>query len=152
MLINVDPILSPDILKTLREMGHGDRLVISDINYPAHSNHNRVHRLDGLDMTTVMRAVLSVFPLDSFVDSAVHRMEVDNQPDEINDANKEVINAIKEVSGDHWKIGSYERQEFYNQSRSTYAYITTSERRPYCNFILTKGVIKPDGTVWIIDK
>ena len=63
MLINVDPILSPDILKTLREMGHGDRLVISDINYPAHSNHNRVHRLDGLDMTTVMRAVLSVFPL-----------------------------------------------------------------------------------------
>jgi L-fucose mutarotase len=141
MLINVDPILSPDILKTLREMGHGDRLVISDINYPAHSNHNRVHRLDGLDMTTVMRAVLSVFPLDSFVDSAVHRMEVDNQPD-----------AIKEVSGDHWKIGSYERQEFYKQSRSTYAYITTSERRPYCNFILTKGVIKPDGTVWIIDK
>ena len=143
MLINVDPISSPDILKTLREMGHGDRLVISDINYPAHSNHNRVHRLDGLDMTTVMRAVLSVFPLDSFVDSAVHRMEVDNQPDKINDANKEVIAAIKEVSGDHWKIGSYERQEFYKQSRSTYAYITTSERRPYCNFILTKGVIKP---------
>ena len=103
-------------------------------------------------MTTVMRAVLSVFPLDSFVDSAVYRMEVDNQPDEINDANKEVIGAIKEVSGDHWKIGSYERQEFYKQSRSTYAYITTSERRPYCNFILTKGVIKPDGTVWIIDK
>ena len=152
MLINVDPILSPDILKTLREMGHGDRLVISDINYPAHSNHNRVHRLDGLDMTAVMRAVLSVFPLDSFVDSAVHRMEVDNQPDEINDANKEVIDTIMEVSGDHWKIGSYERQEFYKQSRSTYAYITTSERRPYCNFILTKGVIKPDGTVWIIDK
>ena len=152
MLINVDPILSPDILKTLREMGHGDRLVISDINYPAHSNHNRVLRLDGLDMTTVMKAVLSVFPLDSFVESAVHRMEVDNQPDAINDANKEVIDVIKEVSGDHWKIGSYERQEFYKQSRSTYAYITTSERRPYCNFILTKGVIKPDGTVWIIDK
>ena len=152
MLINVDPILSPDILKTLREMGHGDRLVISDINYPAHSNHNRVHRLDGLDMTTVMRSILSVFPLDSFVDSAVYRMEVDNQPDEINDANKEVIDTIKEVSGDHWKIGSYERQEFYQQSKSTYAYITTSERRPYCNFILTKGVIKPDGTVWIIDK
>ena len=47
MLINIDPILSPDILKTMREMGHGDRLVISDINFPAHSNHNRLHRLDG---------------------------------------------------------------------------------------------------------
>ena len=52
MLINIDPILSPEILKTMREMGHGDRLVISDINFPAHSNHNRVHRLDGLDMAT----------------------------------------------------------------------------------------------------
>ena len=57
MLINIDPILSPDILKTMREMGHGDRLVISDINFPAHSNHDRVHRLDGLDMATVMCAV-----------------------------------------------------------------------------------------------
>ena len=83
--------MSSDILKTLREMGHGDRLVISDINFPAHSNHNRVHRLDGLDMATVMRAVLSAFPLDSFVSTAIHRMEIDNNPDEINDANKEVI-------------------------------------------------------------
>ena len=105
MLINVDPILSPDILKTLREMGHGDRLVISDINYPAHSNHNRVHRLDGLDMTTVMRAVLSVFPLDSFVDSAVHRMEVDNQPNEINDANKEVIDIILLLKETYFDLG-----------------------------------------------
>ena len=91
MLINVHPILSPDILKTLREMGHGDRLVISDINYPAHSNHNRVHRLDGLDMTTVMRAVLSVFQLDSLVDSAVTRMELDNKQEEINEAKKEIM-------------------------------------------------------------
>ena len=152
MLINVDPILSPDILKTLREMGHGDRLVISDINYPAHSNHNRVHRLDGLDMTTVMKAVLSVFPLDSFVDSAVHRMEVDNQPNEINEANKEVIDAIKEVSGDHWKIRSYERQEFYKEAKKSHLIVSTSETRPYGCFILTKGVIKPDGSVWVLDK
>ena len=99
MLINIDPILSPEILKTMREMGHGDCLVISDINFPAHSNHNRVHRLDGLDMATVMRAVLSAFPLDSFVPAAVHRMEIDDSPDEINEANQEVFDVIKEVSG-----------------------------------------------------
>ncbi len=103
-------------------------------------------------MATVMRAVLSAFPLDSFVPAAVHRMEIDNSPDENNEANKEVLDNNKEMSGDHWKIGSFERQQFYKESNNTYAFITTSERRPYCNFILTKGVIKPDGTVWILDK
>jgi L-fucose mutarotase len=103
-------------------------------------------------MATVMRAVLSAFPLDSFVSAAVHRMEIDDNPDEINEANQEVFDVIKEVSGDHWTIGSFERQQFYQESKNTYAFITTSERRPFCNFILTKGVIKPDGTVWILDK
>jgi L-fucose mutarotase len=109
-----------------------------------------VIRLDGVDMARAMKAILSVFPLDSFVPAAVHRMEVDGKPDEINEVNKEVIDTIKQVSGDHWTIGSIERQKFYHQSKKTYAFITTSERRPYCNFILTKGVIKPDGSVWII--
>ena len=152
MLINVDQNLSPDILKTLREMGHGDRLLISDINFPSYSRNTRIHLLDGLNLPTVMRSILSVFPLDAFVPASVHRMEVDNKPDEINEGTKEVINVIKEVSGDLWTIGSIERQQFYKESTKVYAIITTSERRPYCNFILTKGVLKPDGSVWIIDK
>ena len=152
MLINIDQNLSPDILKTLREMGHGDKVLISDINFPAHSNNNKIHRLDGLDMPTVMRSILSVFPLDSFVLSPIHRMEVDNAPDEINEVNKEVIDVIKEVSGDYWTVGSIERQQFYQETKKVYAVITTSERRPYCNFILTKGVLKPDGSVWLQEK
>ena len=152
MLINIDPILSPQILHTLRSMGHGDQIVLCDINFPAHSNHSNVIRLDGVDMARAMKAILSVFPLDSFVSEAVHRMEIDDRPDEINEANQEIFDVINEVSGSHWKIGSYERQQFYKESKNTYAFITTSERRPFCNFILTKGVIKPDGTVWIIDK
>ena len=150
MLININPILSPQILHTLRSMGHGDQLVLCDINFPAHSNHSNVMRLDGVDMVTAIKAILSVFPLDSFVPEAVHRMEVDGKPDEINEVNKEVIEAIKQVAGDNWKIGSIERQKFYTEAKKTYAFITTSERRPYCNFILTKGVIKPDGSVWIV--
>jgi len=152
MLINIDPILSPQILHTLRSMGHGDQIVLCDINFPAHSNHSNVIRLDGVDMARAMKAILSVFPLDSFVPAAVHRMEVDNKPDEINEGTKEVIDVIKDVSGDHWKIGSIERQQFYKESTKVYAIITTSERRPYCNFILTKGVLKPDGSVWVINK
>ena len=149
MLINIDPILSPEILHTLRSMGHGDQIVLCDINFPAHSNHTNVMRLDGVNMVQAMKSILSVFPLDSFVPAAVYRMEVDNQPDEINQANKEVIDIIKEVAGKHWIIGSIDRQKFYQESKKAYAFITTSERRPYCNFILTKGVIKPDGSVWI---
>ena len=149
MLINIDPILSPEILHTLRSMGHGDQIVLCDINFPAHSNHTNVMRLDGVNMVQAMKSILSIFPLDSFVPTAVYRMEVDNQPDEINQANKEVIDSIKEVAGEHWIIGSFERQKFYQESKKAYAFITTSERRPYCNFILTKGVIKPDGSVWI---
>ena len=117
MLINIDPILSPQILHTLRSMGHGDQIVLCDINFPAHSNHSNVIRLDGVDMVRAMKAILSVFPLDSFVPAAVYRMEVDGKPDEINEVNKEVIDTIKEVSGDHWTIGTIERQKFYHQSK-----------------------------------
>ena len=150
MLINIDPILSPEILKTMREMGHGDRLVISDINFPAHSNHNRVHRLDGLDMATVMRAVLSAFPLDSFIPHPVQRMEIDGKPDEINEVHQDLIDTVKKVSGPNWKVGTIERQKFYVEAKKAMAVITTSDTRPYGCFMFTKGVLKPDGTVWII--
>ena len=122
MLINIDPILSPQILYTLRSMGHGDQIVVCDINFPAHSNHSNVIRLDGVDMVRAMKAILSVFPLDSFVPAAIQRMEVDSKPDEINEVNKEVIETIKEVSGDHWAIGSIERQKFYEETRKAYLY------------------------------
>ena len=145
MLINVDPILSPDILKTLREMGHGDRLVISDINYPAHSNHNRVHRLDGLDMTTVIRAVLSVFPLDSFIvsqgGSPALRMEVDDKPEELTETHKEFIEAVKNNSGPQWKVGSISRQNFYDEAKKAYCIVTTTDARPFGCFIITKGCL-----------
>ena len=150
MLINIDPILSPDILKTMREMGHGDRLVIADINFPAHSNHDRVHRLDGLDMATVMRAVLSVFPLDSFIAEPIQRMEIDGKPDEINEVHQDLIDTVCKVSGPNWKVGSIERQQFYVEAKETFAVITTSDTRPYGCFIFTKGVLKPDGTIWVL--
>ena len=152
MLINIDPVLSPELLSVLQSMGHGDRLVLCDANFPAHSHNPLVIRLDGIDIPRAAKAILSIFPLDSFVPHPVQRMEIDDKPDKINDVHQEFINVVKEVSGPNWNIGSIERQQFYEETKNTYCVVSTSESRPFGNFILTKGVIKPDGTVWIINK
>ncbi|HJL58547.1 MAG: ribose ABC transporter [Pelagibacteraceae bacterium] len=148
MLINIDPILSPKLLSTLRSMGHGDRLVLADANFPATSLAKRLIRLDGINIATAAKAILSVFPLDSFIDYPVTRMEIDNHPEEVNDVHKDFINILKETSGDKWKIGTIERLQFYKEAKEAYAIVSTTDARAYGCFILTKGVIKPDGSVW----
>ena len=156
MLIKIDPILSPELLFTLRTMGHGDKLVLADANFPANSMSKNVIRLDGVNIDDAARAILSVFPLDSFIVSqrgaAAVRMEVDNKPNELTDTHKEFIKAIKEVSGNNWDVGSIERQSFYEEAKKSYAIVTTTDARPFGCFIITKGVIKPDGSVWVLEK
>ena len=152
MLINIDPLLSPDLLSILQSMGHGDKLVLSDANFPAHSNNSKVVRLDGIDIPRAAKAILSVFPLDSFIPAPVQRMEIDGQPDEINEVHQDLINVVKEISGSSWKISSIQRQKFYEETRKAYAVVSTSETRPFGCFIFTKGVIKSDGSVWMLDK
>ena len=156
MLIKIDPILSPELLFTLRTMGHGDKLVLADANFPANSLSKNVIRLDGVNIDNAARAILSVFPLDSFIVSqggtAANRMEVDDKPNELTDTHKEFVEAVKEVSGSNWEVGSIERQSFYEEAKKSYAIITTTDARPFGCFIITKGVIKPDGSVWVLDK
>ena len=152
MLINIDPILSPEILHTLRLMGHGDKLILSDSNFPAYSMNSRVHRLDGVDAARAAKAILSVFPLDSFIESPIQRMEIDGNPDELNEVHKELMQTTAEVAGDHWKISSIERFKFYEEAKNAFAIITTNETRPFGCFIFTKGVVKPDGSVWLLNQ
>ena len=156
MLIKIDPILSPELLFTLRTMGHGDKLVLADANFPANSMSKNVIRLDGVNINDAARAILSVFPLDSFIVSqggtAAKRMEVDDKPDELTDTHKEFVKAVKEVSGNNWEVGSIERQSFYEEAKKSYVIVTTTDARPFGCFIITKGVIKPDGSVWVLDK
>ena len=156
MLIKIDPILSPELLFTLSSMGHGDKLVLADANFPAHSMNENVVRLDGVNIKDAAKAILSVFPLDSFVvsqgKSAVSRMEVDEQPNELTDAHKEFIKVVKEISGPNWSVGSIERQDFYKEAKTAYTIVTTTDARPFGCFVMTKGVIKPDGNVWVLDK
>ena len=150
MLINVNPLLSPEVLSLLRSMGHGDRFVLSDANFPSYSHAQKLYRMDGLTLPQAAEAILSVFPLDSFIPHPVQRMEIDGKPDEINEVHQELIDTVHKVSGSNWKVGSIERQKFYVEAKKAMAVITTSDTRPYGCFMFTKGVLKPDGTVWII--
>ena len=150
MLINVNPLISPEILQLIRSMGHGDKSVLSDANFPSYSHANKLYRMDGLNIPQAAEALLSHFPLDSFIPHPVERMEIDGKPEEVNDVHQDLIDTVKKVSGANWKVGSVERQKFYVEARKAMAVITTSDTRPYGCFMFTKGVLKPDGSVWII--
>ena len=152
MLININPILSPELLFHLRSMGHGEKLILADANFPANTSNNKVIRLDGVGIKEAASAILSVFPLDSFIvsqgGSSALRMEVDDKPEELTETHNEFIEAVKKVSGENWKVGSIPRQDFYKEAKKAYCIVTTTDARPFGCFILTKGVILPDGKVW----
>ena len=152
MLINISPVLSPELLFHLRSMGHGEKLILADANFPANSMNDRVIRLDGVNIKDAATAILSVFPLDSFIvsqgGSPALRMEVDNKPDELTETHKEFIEAVKKISGENWKVGSISSQNFYTEAKKAYCIVKTTDARPFGCFIPTKGVILPDGKVW----
>lgn len=149
MLKGLDPLLSADILAALRAMGHGDELVVSDANFPADSIARQtvlghVLRMDGVDAPRAIRAILSVLPLDSFVDSPAMRMEVVGAPQEILPVHQEVQTEVDRAEGQRRTLGSIERMAFYERAKTAYCVIATGERRFYGCFILKKGVIPPE--------
>ena len=141
MLRNIDPLLSPALLYTLREMGHGDEIVIADANFPAVSMGKRVHRLDGISATDVLDAVLSVMPLDSFVSDPAHTMQVVGSPDVVPEIVAEFQEIIREAADNPAEIATLERFAFYERSKTAFAVVQTGERRLYGNIILKKGVV-----------
>jgi len=150
MLKNIDPLLNANVLQALRAMGHGDYLVICDTNFPADSvasetRLGKLLRIDAVSAARATEAVLSVMPLDTFIDDAAKRMEIVDSPSEIPLVQTEVQNAIDEAEGKSWPMVSVERFAFYEQAKKAYAVIATGERRFYGCFMFTKGVIPPDA-------
>ena len=134
-------ILSPDLLKILMEMGHGDELVIADGNFPAASIAQRLIRLDGHNVPEVLEAVLKFFPLDIYVENPVGLMEVvpgDNVKPVIWEEYGKIIVESKEPFKEFEHI---ERFAFYERAKKAYAVIATSESALYANIILKKGVV-----------
>lgn len=141
MLRNIPPLLSPDLLRTLRAMGHGDEVVIADANFPATALGNRCHRLDGLSATDVLEAVLTVLPLDQYVRNPALVMEVVEDPDLVPAIVAE-FQAITTATADNPAIlDKLERFAFYDRAKTAFAIIQTGETRLYGNIILKKGVI-----------
>lgn len=143
MLRNIDPILSPDLLYILAAMGHGDEIVIADANFPGESCAKRLVRLDGIDAVRVLRAVLSIMPLDSFAEDRAVSMAVVGDPQSIPPVVALFQQAIDETADHPARIQPIERFAFYDRSRAAYAIIQTGEVRLYGNVILKKGVIFP---------
>jgi L-fucose mutarotase len=141
MLKGLDPLLPPDLLHALAAMGHGDELALVDRNYPATSTSQRLIRLDGADTAAAARAILSLFPLDTFVDEPLLRMEVVGSPDEVTPVQRELGEIASELDGRDVAMGSLERFAFYERSRGAFATVITGEDAPYACFLLIKGVI-----------
>ena len=148
MLKHLDPLLNADVLHALRSMGHGDDIVISDTNFPADSvarqtAYGKLLHIDG-NAARVARAVLSVMPLDTFVDDAALRMEVVGKPKELLPIAQEVQREIDFAEGKPWPMGTVERFAFYERAKKAYCVIQSSDRRFYGCFIFKMGVIAPD--------
>jgi L-fucose mutarotase len=149
MLKGLNPSLNADVLHALRAMGHGDDLIICDTNFPADSVARQTRlgtllRIDNVTAAEAAAAVLSVYPLDTFVDDAAARMEIVGNPDEIPPVQSEVQKAVDAAEGKAWPMISIERYAFYERAKQAYCVIQTGERRFYGCFAFRKGVIAPD--------
>lgn len=145
MLKGIPKILSPELLKVLCEMGHSDRLVIADGNFPSESmgKNVKVIRCDGHGVPELLEAILTVFPLDTYVETPVSLMQVmpgDNVETPIWDEYKEIVSRFDERG--EKAIGQIERFAFYDEAKTAYAIIATGESALYANIMLQKGVVK----------
>jgi L-fucose mutarotase len=142
MLKGIDPVLSPDLLATLRAMGHGDEIAIVDGNYPALEHARRLIRLDGMHLIPVLDAVLSLLPVDDFVDQAIFRSTVKQDRDALDPVHAEIIACCARHEPDRAVVPLL-GADFYPRVRAAHTIIQTSEPRLYANVILRKGVIYP---------
>jgi L-fucose mutarotase len=145
MLKGIDPLLSPELLKVLAEMGHGDEIVLADANFTAASlaAGKPLLRLPGIDMRRACRAVLSLLPLDTAVERPVAYMQVGGTAPPYRSARqREVIDelaALGQLSAEQCE--PTERFAFYDRARGAFAIVHTGEMQPWANFVFKKGVI-----------
>ena len=141
MLRDIPSILSPDLLWSLRAMGHGDDIVIADANFPAAALGRRCHRLDGIPATDVLEGVLKLLPLDSFVAEPALVMEVVGGAAAVPPVVEAFGRIVDQTADNPAPLGRLERFAFYERARGAFAIVQTGETRLYGNIILKKGVI-----------
>ena len=142
MLKNINPLLSPELLKILCEMGHGDEIVIADANFPSANFGQRVVRADGISGCDVLNAVLSVIPLDTYSEENLILMQL--VPSDVGKVDPVIWKEYEKIASsndDNLRVGNMERFAFYERAKNAYCVIATGEKAIYANIIIKKGVI-----------
>ena len=141
MLKGISPLISPELLKVLDEMGHGDEIVLADANFPSSSIGQRVIRADGIGTAELLAAILPLFPLDQYDSDHFVLMEVvpgDTVVPVIWEAYKAVLNYYEPGT----EVHKIERFAYYERAKKAYCVVATGEKAQYANIILKKGVVK----------
>lgn len=149
MLKGIHPLLNADLLHLLASMGHGDDLAIVDANHPAsavaaETSSGTLIRLPGLKMEDVARAILTVFPLDEYVDDPVRRMAMVEAPESVAPVQEAVQIEIDRASNSPVPLVAVERYAFYKAARAGFGVIQVGDPRPYGCFLFRKGVVRPE--------
>ena len=141
MLKNIDPLLTGALLQCLDEMGHGDVIGLVDRNFPAYRYGKPVFDLRGSDTEAAGKALLSVLPLDGFVDSPIVRMQIDGSPEEVSSATARLAAVADDAEPAGVTIASLERFSFYEAAKEAAAFVQTGETVPYSCYLMRKGVV-----------
>jgi L-fucose mutarotase len=146
MLKGLDRAISAELLMVLMSMGHGDDLLICDVNHPAatiakHTTHGRLVNMGGCELPRAAEAILSLMPLDTFVAAPVFRMKVVGDPERIMPVHERMQVVINRAEGRAVQMEALERFDFYAAAKLAYAVVRTSDPGPYGCFLLRKGVI-----------
>ena len=141
MLKGIDPVLSGELLKILDEMGHGDQLLLVDRNYPAAASGKPLVRLGDVSVLRAAEAILSVFPLDSFIEHPLERMEVNDDESIVTENQAALLELARAGHDKPLEYGVIRRLDFYERARQAFAVVHTLESQPYGCFILQKGVV-----------
>jgi L-fucose mutarotase len=142
MLRGLDPLLTADLLHALCAMGHGDTVTIVDANFPATACARRLISAQGSDASAILRAILSVLPIDDFIPHPLLTMQVVGEPQSIPPAVAELLRIANEAGVADHQIASTDRHDFYRIARDSFAIVATGDRRLYANIAITKGVIR----------
>jgi L-fucose mutarotase len=150
MLKRIHPLISADLLYLMRCMGHGDDLVIADRNFPAdsiakHTITGEIVTMYGADTNQALEAILSLYPLDTFVDAPIRHMSPTETPKAALPVHEDALRIAKAMDGDWVSMAPVERFDFYEEAKKGYCVVQTSEDRGYACFLLKKGVIKAGG-------
>ncbi|MBV9170551.1 MAG: hypothetical protein JOZ81_10745 [Chloroflexi bacterium] len=141
MLKGLNRLLSPELLYVLAQMGHGDEIALVDANFPAVSTAHKLVRLEGCDLPTAASAILSLLPLDTFVEQPVAAMQVVGKPSEVPDVQRDVLEIAQRIEARTIAVERVERFAFYERAKRAFAVVATTEARPYGCVIFVKGVI-----------